>query len=253
MTSLDKQHVSELNVTEIEKGYRLTMVAGPAGKYRLSELDDYNALPRRNFRWSPPVTMDLCARVSHPESAGTWGFGLWNDPFSFGKGPGNQSPRLPVLPNAAWFFYASPPNYLSLQDDHPAQGFLAATFCAPLIPPPFLLLGLPAAPFLLLRPVARLLRRLGRLVIQDSGALVPVADLTAWHDYRMELLPKQVRFLVDGNLVAETPVVPRGKLGFVLWIDNQYAVFDAAGRAKWGSLETRDPVHLEVKGLKIDQ
>ncbi len=117
-------------------GWRLSLPPGPAGQYRWAQLDDYIPLPRRRFLWTPPVRLSLEARVSAPGLPGTWGFGFWNDPFQASLGLGGTARRLPALPNAAWFFYASPPNFLAFRDDLPAQGLLAATFRLPLLPAP---------------------------------------------------------------------------------------------------------------------
>ena len=123
--------------------WRLEIPAGAAGRYRLAQVDDYHRLRRRDFPWRPPLRLSLRARASAPDLPGTWGFGLWNDPFSLSMGLGGAAQRFPALPNAAWFFFASPPNYLSFRDDLPAQGFLAATFQAPAIPAPLLGAGCP--------------------------------------------------------------------------------------------------------------
>ncbi len=111
-----------------EAGWRLSIPAGPGGRYRLAELDDYRGLRRRSFPWNPPYQLSLRARASAGLIPGTWGFGVWNDPFGMGILSQAGGMRLPVLPNAAWFFFASPPNSLSLRDDLPAQGALAATY-----------------------------------------------------------------------------------------------------------------------------
>jgi hypothetical protein len=104
----------------------------------------------------------LYRRASQALSLGLWGMELWNDPFGMAILSGAEELRLPALPNAAWFFFASPPNYLSLRDDLPAQGGLAATFSAPNLPPPLLLPAGLALPLLALRPTTRWLRRLAR-------------------------------------------------------------------------------------------
>jgi hypothetical protein len=124
--------------------WRLSIPAGPAGRYRLAQLDDYTQLNREDFAWKSPVRLEIQARVSANDLPGTWGFGFWNDPFSTSLGLGGAARRLPALPNCAWFFYASPENYLSLRDDIPAQGLLAATFASPNIPP---LAFIPVLPF----------------------------------------------------------------------------------------------------------
>ena len=53
------------------------------------------------------------AHASSNSIPGTWGFGLWNDPFGLSLGFGGNPFRLPALPNAVWFFGASKESYLS--------------------------------------------------------------------------------------------------------------------------------------------
>src|SRR5690606_30297459 len=101
-----------------------SLPAGESGSYRLAQLDDYQGLPRGDFPHQPPFRLRLRARISGAQLPGTWGFGLWNEPlsaqFSFGSGR-----KLPALPNAAWFFFASPENHLSLRNDLLGHGPLA--------------------------------------------------------------------------------------------------------------------------------
>lgn len=114
--------------------WRLTIPAGTGKSYNWAQLDDYLDLPRSKFLWQKPIQMECQARVSNSALPGTWGFGFWNDPFNASLGIKGTAARLPVLPNAAWFFFASPENHLSLTTNSPAQGFLAAVFQSPLIP-----------------------------------------------------------------------------------------------------------------------
>jgi hypothetical protein len=230
----------------------LELPAGPSGKYRLAQLDDYTGLSRRNFTCHPPLTFSLNARASAGEIPGTWGFGLWNDPFSLSLGLGGGTRRFPVLPNSAWFFYASPPNYLSLRSDLPAQGFLAATFRSPILPALVLGLAAPGLSLVALPPAARLLRRLARVIIRQDAALIgdhPNFATAEWHAYRMDWLPGSVTFAVDGEAVFNTSLPPREPLGLVLWIDNQYAAFPPDGRIKYGSLESLQPAWIEVSDI----
>ncbi len=216
--------------------FRLSIPGGPAGIYRLAQLDDYTHTNRDKFDWKAPCTLEIRCRVSHPALPGTWGFGFWNDPFSTNLGFSGMKRRLPALPNAAWFFYANPPNFLSLRDHGPAQGFLAATFRSPLFSPVLLAPGLVGLPLLAWPPAARLLRRLGRLLVKDTAALIQV-DPTEWHTYRVDVQPERANFQMDGQGIFETGMAPRGKLGLVIWIDNQYATFSPDGRIKLGTLE----------------
>ncbi len=241
----------EARIYQAEPGvWSLDIPAGPKGRYRLAQLDDYEGLRRANFPWQPPVSFQVRARASSNEISGTWGFGLWNDPFSMGVLSGVEMLRLPALPNAAWFFFASPQNYLSLRDDLPASGGLAATFRSPRWPPPLLALGALGLPFLPFPPAVRLFRRLGRRVVQQDAASMS-HDATEWHDYSLEWETERVRLRLDEGVILDTPISPIGPLGLVLWVDNQYAALSPAGRVSFGILPTSQPAHIEIAELTM--
>jgi hypothetical protein len=243
------------SVTPTAGGWRLAIPAGPRGGYRLAQLDDYMHLPRRAFPWDSPLTpreprgvaLSLRARLSASNLPGTWGFGLWNDPFGFAIGFGGTRRRLPALPNTAWFFHASTESYLSLLNDTPANGFFAGTFRSPRWPSPLLAPALLALPFLALRPASRLLRRLaGHLVRQDGNAVS--VDVTQWHDYSICWQTGTVLFIVDGAEIFRTPLAPHGPLGLVLWIDNQYAAWRPDGSLGYGTL-ANPAAWLEIENI----
>ncbi len=156
---LDPHHTADGQIESLAPSHwRLTTDSGPSGRYRLAQLDDYHHLRRKQFPWRPPCTLALQTRASAADLPGTWGFGLWNDPFGAGLAYGGTR-LLPALPQAAWFFFASDQNHLSFRGDMPAAGPLAGVFRSPRLPTwPFLPLGL-AAPMLLARPVSRLARQ----------------------------------------------------------------------------------------------
>jgi hypothetical protein len=238
-------------VAELAPGHwRMEIPAGAAGTYRLAELDDHLDTARSHFPWQAPLRLELRARVSAPDLPGTWGFGFWNNPFSASLGISGTARRLPVLPNAAWFFYAGPPNYLAFRDNHPAEGFLAATFSAPPIPSLALAPAGLALPLLALPLTAKLLRRAAGLLIGEDSTLLD-GDVTKWHTYRLDWGNDLARFFVDGSEVWATGVLPRGKLGSVIWIDNQYAAFPPSGRLRAGSSPNPQPAWLEVDQVKI--
>ncbi len=196
-TKLTPRHTTGASVEEISDGvkYRLSIPAGLANKYRLAQLDDYTKSPRSSFPLRAPVSLGLSARVSSESIPGTWGFGLWNDPFGLSLGFGGNPFRLPALPNAVWFFGASEESYLSFKDPRAerrterlllrpqtkrassmppnsggsaqrevaASGFLAQTFRSPRFHPLLILAGL-ALPFS--RKMSR--RLLGKIIDEDG-------------------------------------------------------------------------------------
>jgi len=248
---LQPRVASEGTIEAIGEGaWRLSIPAGPAGNYRLAQLDDYSHLHRAAFDWLPPFGLTLRARVSHADLPGTWGFGLWNDPFNARMGLGGTRHQFLALPNAAWFFWASPPNYLAVHDNHPTQGFLAATFSSHAIPPAMLALSAPLLPFLAWPSTARMLRHMARGFVRDDAAQLAL-DPTAWHTYELAWQREKVSFTVDGTPVAETAVAPHGRMGLVLWIDNQYAAFPPHGRLRFGRLPNPEPAWLELADIAV--
>ena len=230
-------------------GSVLQLPAGDSRAFRLVQLDDYVELPRGRFRWSPPLELSLRARLSTRAHRGTWGFGLWNDPFSLSLGVQGTARRLPALPNAAWFFFASEHNHLSLRDDRPGSGFLAATFSSPLIPPPLLAPGLLMLPLLASRPASRWLRRQAARIVRGDAKRMDV-DPAEWRDYQLRLSTDHVAFAVGSVIVFETNVAPRGPLGLVIWIDNQFAAWRPEGSAATGLL-AGPTAALEIEDLQV--
>jgi hypothetical protein len=233
-----------------ENGWRMDVPAGVRGTYRLAQLDDYAALSRKHFHHATPWTLSLNAKVSASNLPGTWGFGLWNDPFGFSLGFGGTARRLPALPNAAWFFHASPPNWLSLRDEIPAQGFFAGTVNSPRIPPLLLAPALLALPFLASRPISRLLRKLAGKTLLQAAAAISV-DVTKWHKYSIKWLRESAEFEIDGETIMKTSISPEPPLGLVLWIDNQFAAWTSEGQLKNGTLDN-PAARLETKSMEIN-
>jgi hypothetical protein len=193
--------------------------------------------------------MSLQARASGRDLPGTWGFGFWNDPFSVGALAGGGM-RLPALPEAAWFFFASAECYLSLRDDLPANGGRAAAFRSSHVPSICLASGVAGLPLLLIGPGRRWLRRLGRNFIQEAAVQLTV-DPSIWHAYRLEWRAGQAVFQVDNQPVLSTPVSPRGPLGVVIWIDNQYLAFQPSGALKYGMLPNPEIAWIEIRELQL--
>lgn len=231
--------------------WQLEIPAGKAGMYRLAQIDDYHHLSRNKFPHTPPVEITLDCRSSSNIHPGTWGFGLWNDPFSLSVGLGGGSRRFPALPNSAWFFFASEPNYLSLRDDLPAFGQHAAVFRSVNIHPALLATFSLLLPGLLIPSIGQTVRRLLREWIQQDAVSLD-HDATVWTQYKIQWGPEFTRFYVNNQLTLETQINPIGPLGFVLWIDNQYAAFPPNGRLAYGTLPNSEPAWIDFHHLRID-
>ena len=231
--------------------WRLSIPAGTDGVYRLAQLDDYTSLSRNDFPRRPPLRMQMMCRASDADLPGTWGFGLWNDPFSLSMGFGGGARRLPALPNAAWFFFASPPNHLSLYDDQPGFGQLAAAIRSPRIPSLVLAPAVLALPMLAWRVTARWLRSAVRVFIKQEANQMQL-DATSWHSYNLDWGIDRVRMLVDDHLILDTSYVPSGPLGLVIWLDNQFAALPPDGRLGYGTL-ANPACWIEIKDFDIQQ
>jgi hypothetical protein len=218
--------------------------------HRLAQLDDHSTHRRSDFKWRPPFVMQLKARASAENLPGTWGFGLWNEPFSFLRSHEGFVPRLPALPQAAWFFFASQQNDLSLRDDLPPNGFLAATFKSRRIPFPLLGLASPILALALIPGIARLVRKALRPMIRQDAALI-ATDVTEWHDYRLNWDTTQVNFSLDGKDIFHTNTSPFSPMSLVIWIDNEYAALPARGSLRIGSLPNPETAWLEIKDFSI--
>lgn len=231
-------------ITHTANGFRLAIPSGDDQHYRVAQLDDYAKLARKDFPQRPSRSLSLRARASAGSIPGTWGFGLWNDPFGLSIGFGGNPFRIPALPNAIWFFHASQENYLSF-GEKPGNGFLAQTFRSPVLP----LLSLMRAGATL--PFSRVKARgmMSNIVKEDGSRLG--MDVTEWHDYRLEWGLERSAFWVDDKLVLEPFVSPSPPLGLVIWIDNQYAAFTPEGKIGFGVLENTEPAWLEVKDLDL--
>jgi hypothetical protein len=230
---------------------RLT-IPPTAGGYADAQVDDHRRLPRRRFPWRPPARLTLRARASHPAPSGTLGFGFWNDPFSLSLGQGGAARRLPASPQAVWFFYGSPPNDLAFGEGTPGSGWKAVSLRTPSVPS---LILAPAAVGVWLhsrlpgvrQPIVRAMRR----GVKASEAVL-AAPLTEWHTYGIEWHPCEASFAVDNELLLTAPAPPPGPLGFIAWIDNQYAVVSPAGGLRFGLIPTSETQWLEIADLSLE-
>lgn len=116
---------------------------------------------------------------------------------------------------------------------------------------------LPTTPIsLLLMRIPALYNRLwpiGQRAIGVSEHLLDTALLVATHTYTIDWRPDGVTFAVDDQTVHVSPLAPRGPLGFIAWIDNQYAVVTPQGQFGFGLLPLSQEQVLTVEHIRIVQ
>lgn len=240
---------------------RLALPATTRGAYSDAQIDDYTGLRATHYPWRPPLRLEVHARASHPASLpvdadhdstrgephlslhGTAGFGFWNYPLTRAGG-------MPRLPNAVWFFAASPPSNMALVPGIPGWGWKAQVVHAHRWQS-----IATALPTLGAVGWARLSGRTGmaaRQVRRFAGAAEALIadDFTAWHAYTLEWRPERADFWVDGAQILTAANPPAGPLGFVAWIDNQYAVATPTGAFRFGTL-SGGPRWLEIDSIRI--
>ncbi len=288
-TKLVPRHTKDGRVEEISRDsahYLLSIPLGKADQYRLAQLDDYTQLSRSRFPLQFPLGITLSARTSSNSISGTWGFGLWNDPFGMSLGMGGSPFRLPALPNAVWFFGASKENYLSFKNSRAERSNEStsrradeaqATYTSRASSTGFAKSAQPSAqreiiaangflaqsfraprfhPSLMLAGLAfpfsrKMTRRLLGKIIDEDGIRLSV-EVTQWHRYKLDWRESGVSFEVDDTLVFESQVSPNPPLGLVIWIDNQFAAFTPEGKIGFGVLENPEPAWLEVKDVSVN-
>lgn len=224
----------------------------PAKSYADAQLDDTQNLPRRGFRWKPPLRFSVRARTSAPDPMGTFGFGFWNDPFSFSLGMGGAARKLPAAPQCAWFFYGSPPLDLPLAEGVPGSGWKAAVLSFRKIPMPLMApLAFGGVMLASLPPARRWALAQARRFYRAEEQLLDL-DPSQWHAYAIEWRAASVGFFVDGVELLRSVHPPPPPLGLVLWIDNQYAVASAEKGFGFGVLELAREQSLELEAARIE-
>ncbi len=224
---------------------RLSLRPGPASVYHDAQISDYSGAAR-DFGNAPPLRLELRARANGRIS-GTAGFGFWNHAFM----PGERGFRLP---QALWFFFAGAANDIALAKGVAGNGWKAATFDArnwrfrallPLAPIGFALMRS--------RRLYDALWPLGQAAIGVSEAALDPSLLAKFHRYRIDWHREEAVFAVDGDVVLRAPFAAANRLGFIAWIDNQYAIVRPQGRFGRGLLEVENEQSLELRDVSISR
>ncbi|HEY1013479.1 MAG TPA: hypothetical protein VGE07_12290, partial [Herpetosiphonaceae bacterium] len=109
-----------------------------------------------------------------------------------------------------------------------------------------------ALPLMWQRWLRRALWPIGQwaLGVREAPVRAPMAG---WQDYRLEWRRESVVFYVNGDELLRSRFAPRGPLGLVLWIDNQYAIVTPGGRIGGGLLDAPGRQWLELRELRIER
>ena len=246
MPPLNQWQVTELGgglVQQSTEEISLALPPGTAAAYHDAQISDYSAAAR-DFVDEPPLRLELRARA-HGEINGTAGFGFWNHAFV----PGERRFRLP---QALWFFFGGRATDIALAQGLAGNGWKAAAFnaknwrfCALL---PFAPFG-----FLLMRsgPLYDAFWSIGQAAIGVNETALDPSLLEAFHTYSIEWGRDDAVFAVDGATVLRARKVPKGRLGFIAWIDNQYAIVTPQGRFGLGLVDIPHEQSLRLKDISI--
>ena len=235
---------------------RMAFELAQQGQYTDAQIDDYNTMPRANYPWRPPLRMQVIARSSLPAATlsstgedtaslrGTAGFGFWNYPFSV-RGD------ILMLPEAVWFFYASPPSNMALVPGIPGWGWKAQVVHS--MRPGSLAATVPLAATIAFGLLTGATRPAAHWMQKVSGACEALlsVEMTEWHRYTLEWQRNGASFWVDDTLVLRSPHSPSRPLGFVAWLDNQYALATPRGVLRFGTISS-GPQWLEMDSVKIE-
>jgi hypothetical protein len=243
-------HTFEVGGGQVLQSGALTRFVIPASnnrRYVDAQWDNYHGLRRSQFPNHPPLRLSLRARFSHEaeQLGGTAGFGFWNDPFTLWGG------GILASPNTLWFFAGSPPNDQYFCEGVRGWGWKAATLNTGRWPP--LLVAPAALPAIVLTQVpglGRLIMKLGRKMIKARERLLDV-KMTEWHAYEIVWETEEAIFRVDATEVFRSPAPPAPPLGFVLWIDNQYAMASESGQFGFGLIAHTEERWMEIEDLVL--
>jgi len=239
MTDLSVVKQGNAEVDSSADGWKLRVSQSGAATYSNAMVTSYRS--RRDFTFKPHTRLEVTAHLEG-ELHGTAGFGFWNHPYGLGL----------RLPRAIWFFFSSLPSDMPLAMGVPGRGFKAAVFDAQR----WLFYALlPAAPVgVLLMRVPALYRSLwpvGQRAIGVDEAILDAALLHKPRRYTIDWEDQNILFMIDQEIVFSTRRVPHGKLGFVAWIDNQYAVITPQGNFRFGVIDVPGPQQLVLDEITL--
>ena len=92
---------------------------------------------------------------------------------------------------------------------------------------------------------------LGQAAIGVSERALDPSLLSDFHTYSIEWRRDGAVFAVDGETVLRARRVPQRRLGFIAWIDNQYAIVKPQGRFGQGLVDIPREQSLRLRDISI--
>ncbi|MDL1895293.1 glycosyl hydrolase family protein [Anaerolineae bacterium CFX7] len=224
---------------------RLIIDGAVEGQLSDAEIDDHRTAPRWDLHWTPPLTLTVRARFSHPAGAlrGTAGFGFWNDPFDW-------SGNVQAPPNAIWFFYASPESDMAFVRDLRGHGWRAAFLNGGKADRVTMAVGnalfkIPA--------MNKLIFAAAEKRMDAAEFLLDAVDMTKWHEYKIEWRADQAIFAVDAVEVFRAKNPPNVPLGFVAWVDNNATTMGPGKDFSFTRIAIAEREWMELAYVKIER
>lgn len=235
------------NTSHLKIGFK----SARAGTYTDAQLDDYTMFARSKYPWKAPLRMTVKAKFDFFDKRqnksntfqGTAGFGFWNNPFSV-------TGAYYALPEAIWFFYTSSKSCMafSQNDDYGWKAQVVHSLKLSNI-----LYFFPTAFAVLFARLTKNTRFASKWIKRFSGIEETSLEIAMdqWHEYKLEWKKNQAKFYVDDKMIMMTNNPPTRPLGFVLWVDNQYAVVTPTGKMQFATA-TSKALFLHIASVKIE-
>lgn len=216
--------------------------------YHNAQITEY-APTQKDFQFRAPLTLKVQAYSSlHPNNMkGTAGFGFWNHPFSPDqKGWG--------LPQTLWFFFSGSQSNMALAKDVAGNGWKTATMDAKRGLARVLLPLAPLAmPLMRVKSLYNALYPIGQSALGVSEAVLDAELLQSLHTYEIEWRKNGAIFRIDDEIVHQTNHAPQGALGFIAWMDNQFAIVTPQGHLQMGLVPVEKTQSLVIEKIEISE
>ena len=92
----------------------------------------------------------------------------------------------------------------------------------------------------------------GQRAIGVDEMILDAALLRTSRRYGIDWQRDTIEFMINGETVFKTRCVPGGPLGFVAWIDNQYAIVTPQGKFRFGLVDIVGDQQLVIDDVSLE-